>query len=72
MSAQRLSDRSKRRIERSTGLSIVRAWSHGGYIFDFVTDDHRHGAWDKRTGEWTFHTDPTHYSSCADLFPGAS
>ncbi|USH45322.1 hypothetical protein SEA_RUTHIEJR_44 [Mycobacterium phage Ruthiejr] len=69
MSAQRLSDRSRRRIERSTGLAIVRAWAHGGYVFDFVTVDHRHGSWDKRTGEWQLDDDPTHYSSCRELFP---
>ncbi|APD19175.1 hypothetical protein SEA_MITTI_43 [Mycobacterium phage Mitti] len=68
MSAQRLSDRSRRRIERSTGLAIVRAWAHGGYVFDFVTVDHQHGSWDKRTGEWQLDDDPTHYSSCAELF----
>lgn len=68
MSAQRLSAKSRRRIERSTGLDIVRAWAHGGYVFNFVTADHRHGAWDKRTGEWQFNDDAMHYTSCAELF----
>jgi hypothetical protein len=70
MSAQRLNDRSRRRIERSTGLEIVRAWAHGGYVFNFVTPEHRHGWWDKKTGEWGWDDDPVHYSSCTELFPG--
>lgn len=69
MSAQRLSDRSRRRIERSTGLAIRRAWAHGGYAFAFVTNDHRHGVWDKKTGEWQWDDDPLHYTSCREMFP---
>jgi hypothetical protein len=69
VSAQQLSDRSRRRIERSTGLSIRRAWAHGGYTFAFVTDDHRHGWWDKKTGEWQWEVSPFHYTSCEDMFP---
>lgn len=73
MSAQVLSPRSTRRIARSTGLDIVRAWSHGGYIMTFVTADHQHGMWDKKTGEWEWDDDPTfHYSSCSELFPSTS
>lgn len=59
VSAQVLSPKSTRRIERSTGLEIVRAWGH------------RHGEWSKKTGEWQY-TDPErvlHYTSCHDLFP---
>jgi hypothetical protein len=69
--AQRLNDRSTRRIARSTGLDVVRAWSSGGYEFDFVTADHRHGWWSKRDGSWGWAGDDVtpHYSSCADLFP---
>jgi hypothetical protein len=44
------------------------AWSHGGYVFNFVTVDHRHGAWDKKTGRWEFHGNPMHYSSCREMF----
>lgn len=73
MSAQVLNDRSTRRIARSTGLDIVRAWSHGGYTMAFVTADHRHGSWDKKTGEWEWETDRTwHYTSCRELFPKES
>jgi hypothetical protein len=68
--AQVLSPRSTRRIARSTGLDIVRAWSHGGYVMPFVTADHRHGTWDKKTSEWEWETDSTwHYTSCGELFP---
>ncbi|MET7457698.1 hypothetical protein ACWEPZ_37820 [Streptomyces sp. NPDC004288] len=72
MSAQRLSPRSTRRIARTTNLDVVRAWSHGGYSMSFVTADHRHGWWDKKTGQWEWEADPVlHYSSCRDLFPEA-
>lgn len=72
MSAQRLSARSTRRIARSTGLDVVRAWAHGGYTMAFVTADHRHGYWHKTTGEWRFAADDealAHYVSCRELFP---
>ncbi|MYR28727.1 MULTISPECIES: hypothetical protein [unclassified Streptomyces] len=70
MGAQVLSPRSTRRIARLTGQEVVRAWAHGGYIMDFVTPDHRHGWWDKKTGEWGWDTGDTgHYSSCVRLFP---
>lgn len=68
VSAQRLSARSIRRMERSTGLSIRRAWAHGGYVFNFVTTDHRHGAWDKKTGDWQFQPDQRCYTSCREMF----
>lgn len=79
MSAQRLSPKSTRRIGRATGLEIVRAWSHGGYTFDFVVADaespahHRHGWFDKKTEVWDLYPeDPdsiTHYDTCRELFP---
>lgn len=77
MSAQRLSDKSTRRISRATGLDIVRAWSHGGYVFDFViaADNaarHRHGWFDKKTGQWELESENlqiTHYNTCPELFP---
>lgn len=79
MSAQRLSAKSIRRIEASTGLRITRAWAHGGYVFDFVVADpdhpdrHRHGAWNKVTGEWGWDDGGDrilHYGTCRELFPG--
>lgn len=76
MSAQRLNDRSRRRIERDTGLTIERAWSHGGYVMDFVVGDpghpdlHRHGAWNKKTGEWEWLGKVVHYNTCREMFPG--
>jgi hypothetical protein len=73
MGAQRLSDRSVRRIARSTGLTVVRAWGHGDSVMSFVTDDHRHGWWHRRTGEWGW-DDPDgvllHFTSCEEMFPG--
>lgn len=65
-----LNPRSTRRIAASTGQLIVRAWSHGGYIMGFVTEEHQHGWWDKKTGEWGWHAmDTPCYTSCSDLFP---
>lgn len=69
MGAQILSPRSTHRIARSTGLKVVRAWGHGGYVMGFVTAAHEHGWWDKKTGEWGFEDDVVHYTSCATLFP---
>ncbi|MEU9415137.1 hypothetical protein [Streptomyces sp. NPDC048272] len=71
MSAQQLSPRSTRRIARSTGLNVVRAWGHGKYVMPFVTADHRHGWWDKKTGKWAFEAEGevVHYTSCSELFP---
>lgn len=72
MSAQILNDRSIRRITRSTGLDIALAWGHGSHVMAFVTTDHRHGWWDKKTGEWWWDEDPIHYTSCRSLFPTSS
>lgn len=83
MSAQRLSEKKTRRIERWTGLKIVRAWAHGGYVYDFVTPAteggaHLHGSVDKRIGdpnsaygEFTLydHASVAHYTTCKELFP---
>lgn len=78
MSAQRLSDKSARRISRATGLDIVRAWAHGGYVFDFVIaspdhpEKHEHGWFDKKTGQWGLDNfaGHAHYDTCfTELFP---
>jgi hypothetical protein len=79
VSAQRLSEKSTRRLSRATGLEIVRAWAHGGYTFDFVVADpespvaHRHGWYDKKTGNWALldeHEDRhLHYNTCPEMFP---
>jgi hypothetical protein len=77
MSAQRLSDRKTRWLSRQVGLDVVRAWAHGGYIYDFVVaadnpDRHRHGWYDKKTGEWGLHEWTglqSHYDTCfTELF----
>lgn len=69
MSAQRLSAKKIRKIAVATGLELVMAWSHGGYSFNFVTTDHKHGCWDSKSGEWEFYEDQdgSHYSSCRNL-----
>lgn len=53
-----------RRIAHDTGQDVVRAWGFGGYYFDFVTRDHRHGWWHKKDGSWEWEDNPTHYSTC--------
>lgn len=70
MSASIVGAKLTRQIATSTGLDIVRAWGHGGYRFAFVTSDHRHGTWNKKTGEWQWDETPSHYTSCSELFPG--
>lgn len=71
MSAQRLSERSKRRVERATGLTIARAWAHGGYWMDFVViteNGHEHGSWNKTSGELDYPIKgPVHYNTCDQL-----
>ena len=71
MSAQTLNARSVRRIERSIGEPVLRGWGHGGYVMGFVTPDHRHGWWDKKTGEveWAGHDQVIHYTSCWTTWP---
>jgi len=65
-----LNARSTRRIARSTDQKVIRAWSHGGYVFGFVTDDHRHGWWSKKDSSWGWEAEPvTHYASCHEQFP---
>jgi hypothetical protein len=58
-----------RRIERAVGEPVLRGWSHGGYVMGFVTPDHRHGWWDKKTGKWGMIPDAevTHYTSCREF-----
>jgi hypothetical protein len=65
MSAQRLNERNMRKIARRTGLPVIRAWSHGGYVHDFVTRGHLHGWYSLKTGEWGIETGRvTHYDTC--------
>jgi hypothetical protein len=79
LSLQRLSDRSRRRIERGIGLSIVRAWSFGQYnVYLFVIADesvedlHRHGVYNRKDESYQLIDvdDVTHITTCAELFPG--
>lgn len=68
MSAQQLNAKSVRRIARATGLPVIGGWSHGGYNLGFVTEDHRHGVFDKKTGEWWWEEPVSHYTSCHERF----
>jgi hypothetical protein len=69
VSAQMLGAKALRRIERAVGEPVLRGWSHGGYVMGFVTPDHRHGWWDKKTGKWGMIPDAevTHYTSCREF-----
>lgn len=65
MGAQRLSERKTRRIATATGLPVIRAWGHGGYVHDFVTAGHLHGWYSLKTGEWGIEPEVrTHYNTC--------
>jgi hypothetical protein len=65
MCAQRLSERKTRKIARETGLPVIRAWSHGGYVHDFVTRGHLHGWYSLRDGTWGISAGHVlHYTTC--------
>lgn len=72
-----LSDKKTRHIAQSTGLDVIQAYGAASYTFPFVTTDHRHGLWDKKTGDWWWE-DPTndrrqpagpHFPGCHRRFP---
>jgi hypothetical protein len=70
MGAQRLGSRRLRQIERLIGEPVLRGWSHGGYTLGFVTPDHRHGWWDKKSDAWGWYDVDdrfVHYSSCKEF-----
>lgn len=67
MSWGRLSAKSIRRIERTTGLTIERAWGYGGYEFDCrvpIEGGHEHWIFDKKTGTARLVEEPQHFTSC--------
>lgn len=73
MGSQPLGDRGRRRVERATGLDLVRVVARGGTHVKFiVTADHRHGWYDPGDGTWGFWDpdDVIHYTSCKTFFPG--
>lgn len=72
MSAQRLSDKKIRKIQRAVGetATVLRGWSHGGYQFPFVTTDHHHGCYDTKTDTVTWSQPGERiwcYSTCHEL-----
>lgn len=71
MSAQRLNDKKTLKWGEALNLPIIRMWGYGGYTHAFVTEDHRHGWVDTKTGEHGFDDNPLHYTSCAELFGSA-
>jgi hypothetical protein len=69
VSAQRLNERNTRKIAEATGLPVIRAWGHGGYVHDFVTQGHLHGWYSLKTGEWGIETGKvTHYNTCPPAY----
>jgi hypothetical protein len=52
MGVSPLSDKSIRRIARTTGLDVVYAYGRGTKWHAFVTADHRHGVWHRREHTW--------------------
>lgn len=67
--SQRLGEKSITRLERAIGVDILRAWPQGRHLLAFVATAHRHGWFDKTTGEWGWQDNPRHYLSCTELFP---
>lgn len=73
MSVQRLSAKSTRRVGRQLNEpTITRAWVNNGQdhnVILFVTWDHRHGWFNRKTGESDIPVDATdadHFTSCYD------
>ena len=67
MSAQRLNEKKTRMLAEKTGLPVIRAWAHGGYIYDFVTQGHLHGWYSIKSGEWgIIEGHILHYTTCPD------
>lgn len=72
MSLQGLGDRKVHSLEALTGYRIVRGYlnnSANHHVWYFTTNDHRHGWYDKCTGEWAMVTNGSLCTSlCLDLF----
>lgn len=64
--------RAVHKIERTTGLYILRAVVNNGddwRIWWFSADGHQHGWYDRNTREWAFDDEVTHFSPmCRWLF----
>lgn len=58
--------RNTRRIERDVGLPLHKVYGHGGYVHEFVTAGHLHGAYSLKTRTWAVSPQPWsgHFSSC--------
>lgn len=70
MSVQRLGAKKLRKLERVVGEPILRGMASGGYVFEFITPDHRHGGYDLKTGEFWWVENPSHYyPSCRETWP---
>jgi hypothetical protein len=72
MSAFMLSARSIRRVSRSVGFPVHAAWSHGDSWLAFVTPEHRHGLWHRRSGEYRWIATEIHYRDCPKSWDGVS
>lgn len=77
MGTQPLGLKLTRRIAREVGEPIKRAVGHGGYEFEFVTFEHEHGWWNKKSGLWVLEgpegndgRGPMHWMSCRWNFNG--
>lgn len=68
MGSQRLGEKKTKRLANNLHLDIIRAWAHGGYTYDFVTNDHKHGWYNITTNTWGFFSSPRCYNTCKDLF----
>jgi hypothetical protein len=64
VSAQLLGQKWLRRAQRITGLTPIRGWAHGGYVMDFVTQEHVHFWIDSKTNQWDTFNSSSHYTSC--------
>lgn len=70
MGLQQVNARSLRRVAAGVGEELVQAAiGSDGVWFVFTTAAHRHGCWNRRTGEVQWLPDDEHRTSCREHFP---
>lgn len=65
MSVQRLGPRWLRRLSTIVGEPVRIGWANGGYVHGFATEQHRHGWYDIKSGQFGWYDGyDGHLSSC--------
>lgn len=70
MGLQQVGKKNLRRVAEGVGEDVVQAAiGSDGVVFVFTTAGHRHGEWNRRTGEVHWLSDDEHRASCSVHFP---